>query len=156
MGTARARSGMASAAVRAMLLALAAAGAAAHADDSASPVGLWKTVDDRTGKARSLVRIYTEGGLLFGRIERGLDPRENDRVCDKCTDERRGQPLRQMVILRNLKHADGEYIDGDILDPDNGSVYRCRIRLEDGGRKLVVRGFIGVSLFGRSQTWERE
>ena len=144
-------------ALAAIALLACALGSAAIAQGNAAPVGLWKTIDDKTGKPRSLVRIYEEGGLLFGRIERGFDPAQQNRVCDKCTDERRGQPLLNMVILRNLKAAgDGEYADGDILDPDNGSVYRCKIRLEDGGKKLVVRGFVGVAMFGRSQTWERE
>ena len=128
----------------------------ALAGDTDSPVGLWKTIDDKTGRARSLVRIYEESGRVFGRIERGVDPRESERRCNLCTDERRDQPLRNMVILRNLKPADGEYVDGDILDPDNGKVYRCKVWLEDGGKKLVVRGFLGAPLFGRSQTWERE
>lgn len=128
----------------------------AVAGEGDSPVGLWRTVDDRTGKARSVVRIYEEGGRLHGRIERGFDPKEQDRVCDKCEDERRGKPLRHMVILRNLKAEGGEFVDGDILDPDNGTVYRCKMRLDESGRKLVVRGFVGVSLFGRSQVWERE
>jgi uncharacterized protein (DUF2147 family) len=117
--------------------------------------GLWKTFDDNTGQARGLVRIYAEGGRIFGRIEGGVDPREAQRVCNLCTDERRDQPLRGMVILRGLRAEGDEYVDGDILDPDNGKVYRCKVRLEDGGRKLVVRGYIGISLFGRSQTWER-
>ena len=128
----------------------------ALAGEGDSPVGLWRTIDDRTGKARSVVRIYEEAGRLHGRIERGFDPREQDRVCDKCEDERRGKPLRHMVILLNLKAEAGEFVDGDILDPDNGTVYRCKMRLEEGGRRLVVRGYVGVSLFGRSQTWERE
>jgi uncharacterized protein (DUF2147 family) len=126
-----------------------------HAAEADSPVGLWRTIDDKSGRARSAVRIYEEGGRLFGRIERGYDPREDDRVCSLCTDERRGKPLRGMVIMRNLRVEGDEYVDGDILDPDNGTVYRCKIRLAEGGQKLVVRGYVGVSLFGRSQTWER-
>jgi uncharacterized protein (DUF2147 family) len=128
------------------------AGAAAAAD---SPAGLWKTIDDKTGRARSVVRIYEEGGRFFGRIEAGFDPREDHRVCNLCTDERRDKPLRGMLILRNLKADGDEFVDGDILDPANGTVYRCKLRLEEGGRKLVVRGFVGIALFGRSQTWER-
>lgn len=128
---------------------------AARAADADSPVGLWKTIDDKSGRARSAVRIYEEGGRLFGRIERGYDPREDERVCTLCTDERRGKPLRGMVIMRNLKAEGDDYVDGDILDPDNGTVYRCRLRLAEGGRALVVRGYVGISLFGRSQTWER-
>jgi len=126
-----------------------------HAGDAGSPVGLWKTIDDKSGRARSAVRIYEEGGRLFGRIERGYDPAEDARICTLCSDERRGKPLRGMVIMRNLRADGDEYVDGDILDPDNGTVYRCKLRLADGGRALVVRGYVGVSLFGRSQTWER-
>ena len=61
-----------------------------------------------------------------------------------------------LVFMRNMQYVDGEYRDGDILDPDNGSIYRCKLRLEQSGSKLKARGFLGVSLFGRSQTWERE
>ena len=129
---------------------------AALAASADSPLGLWRTIDDKSAKPRSVVRIFEEGGRLFGRIERGFDPRENERTCNLCTDERRDQPLRGMLIIRNMKRSGDEYVDGDILDPDNGSVYRSKMRLEDEGRKLSVRGFIGVSLFGRSQTWERE
>jgi uncharacterized protein (DUF2147 family) len=141
----------------AMMLALAAAPAAqTEPTDMTSPVGLWRTIDDKTGKPRGVIRVYEQDGKLFGKIERSLRPGEPPKFCDKCTDERKDQPLLGMIILRNLKRVDNEYRDGDILDPDNGSVYRCKMHLEDGGRKLVVRGFVGLSLFGRTQTWERE
>ena len=120
------------------------AAAAAGAD---SPLGLWRTIDDKTGKPRSVVRIYEENGRLFGRIVRGFDAREN---------ERRDQLLRGLLIIRNFKPDGAEYVDGDILDPDNGKTYSARMKLEEGGRKLAVRGFVGISLFGRSQVWERE
>jgi len=129
---------------------------AAVPGEPTSPVGTWKTIDDNTGKARAIVRIYEQDGRLFGRIEKSLTPGEDGRTCTKCTDERKDQPLTGLVIMRDIRLVDGEYRDGDILDPDNGSVYRCKLRLEEGGRKLVVRGFLGISLFGRSQTWERE
>lgn len=124
--------------------------------DLSSPVGTWKTIDDNTGKARAIVRVYEQDGRLFARIEKSLTPGEETRTCTKCTDGRKDQPLIGLIIMRNIKLVDGEYRDGDILDPDNGSIYRCKLRLEEGGRKLVVRGFLGISLFGRSQTWERE
>jgi uncharacterized protein (DUF2147 family) len=130
--------------------------AAASVADDTSPAGLWRTIDDRTGQPRSLVRIYEEGGRFFGRIEKGLNPQQEALTCAKCTDERRDKPLLGMVILRNLKAEGGAYVDGDVLDPDNGTVYRCKLKLEEGGRKLVLRGFVGVAMFGRSQTWERE
>ena len=77
-------------------------------------------------------------------------------IRDRCKDERKDQPLVGLVFMRHMKVDGGEYRGGDILDPDNGSIYRCKLRLEDNGRKLKVRGFIGFSVFGRTQTWERE
>jgi uncharacterized protein (DUF2147 family) len=131
-----------------------AAGVAAAADTS--PVGLWRTVDDKTGNPRAIVRVYEEKGKYFGRIEKSLNPARAGRRCDKCTDERKDQPVVGMVIVRGLSREGDEYSGGDILDPDNGKIYRCKMRLADGGGKLVVRGFIGFSLLGRSQTWTRE
>ena len=120
-----------------------------------TPVGRWRTLDDKTGKPKAIVQLYMEKGRLFGRIESTLDP-EAKQVCDKCKDERKDQPIVGMVILRRLEPRGDEYRDGDILDPKNGSVYRCKLRLEDQGRRLSVRGFVGFSLLGRSQTWIRE
>ena len=134
----------------------AAGGVAAQTSTSDSPLGLWRTIDDKTGKPRSVVRIYEENGRLFGRIVRGFDARENERRCTLCSDERRDQLLRGLLIIRNFKPDGAEYVDGDILDPDNGKTYSARMKLEEGGRKLAVRGFVGISLFGRSQVWERE
>lgn len=128
----------------------------APAADAASPLGLWQTVDDHTGQPRALVRIYEQDGHLFGRVEKSFTPGAEHRVCEQCKDERHGQPMLGLTIIRNL-HQDGEeWVGGDILDPDNGSVYRCKLHLDDNGAKLMVRGFIGISLLGRSQTWLRK
>ncbi len=121
-----------------------------------SPEGLWKTTDDKTGKPKGLVRVYRENGAFFGRAEAALIPEEANKVCELCTDERRNKPVVGLVIMRNMRKNGEEYIGGDILDPDNGTVYRCKFRMEDQGRKLIVRGFIGFALFGRSQTWVRQ
>jgi len=121
-----------------------------------TPVGLWKTVDDKTGKPRSIVRVYEENGQYFGRVERSLNPATAGRVCDQCTGERKGQPIVGMVIIRGLKKDADEFKGGDILDPDNGKVYRCKVRVTKQGAELSVRGYLGASLFGRSQTWTRE
>ena len=129
---------------------------AAQAAEPASPVGVWQTVDDRTGQPRALVRIYQQDGRLFGRIERSFTPGAESRACDACKDERHGQPMLGLVIIRNLAVNGDTWDGGDILDPDSGTVYRCKLRLDDNGAKLVVRGFIGVSLLGRSQTWIRQ
>lgn len=124
--------------------------------DANSPVGLWKTIDDKSGKAKSLVRIYEQDGLLFGRIEKLLTPGKEDSTCAKCKDERKDQPLVGLLIMRHARFVGDEYRDADIVDPENGEVYRCDLRLEDGGNKLEVHGFLGISLFGRSQIWERQ
>ncbi len=122
---------------------------------SLDPVGVWKTIDDKTGRPKALVRIFERNGELFGKIEQGLDERKN-RVCDLCKDERKNQPLVGMEIIRHMKKSGKEYSGGDILDPDNGNVYKCKLKVDDSGKKLLVRGFIGFSLLGRNQTWVRE
>jgi uncharacterized protein (DUF2147 family) len=121
-----------------------------------SPLGLWKTFDDKTGNARAIVRVYEENGKLFGRIERSVTPGAEKRVCEVCTDERKNQPMIGLLIIRDMKGSDGEYSGGDILDPDTGAVYRCKFHVDDSGTRLIVRGFIGVSLLGRTQTWQRQ
>ena len=121
-----------------------------------SPVGLWRTIDDATGKAKSAVRIVENAGVFSGRIEQIFDPDPGwDGRCDKCRDERKDQPVLGMLILTNLRKSGDEYA-GEVLDPENGNVYRCRVRVVEGGQKLEVRGFIGISLFGRTQVWLRE
>jgi uncharacterized protein (DUF2147 family) len=148
---------LASLSVSLALAALAPARAAA-ADAAAvgadSPIGLWKTIDDKTGAARAIVRIYPQDGRLFGKIEGSFTPGAEHRFCEVCTDERKGQPMLGLIIIRNMKHTDDEYSGGDILDPDTGSVYHCKMHVEAGTR-LVVRGYIGFSLLGRNQIWQR-
>ncbi|HEY9068501.1 MAG TPA: DUF2147 domain-containing protein [Burkholderiaceae bacterium] len=131
--------------------------ASALAQAQATPVGLWKTIDDNTKKERSLIRISDTGGVLTGRLEKALDPNAKpDAVCDKCTDERKDKPLIGMAIIRNVKqNADdkGLWDGGDIVDPDNGKTYRLRLKPLDGGKSLEVRGYLGP--FYRNQTWIR-
>lgn len=123
--------------------------------DPNSPIGLWKTIDDKTGAPRAIVRIYEHDGKLFGKIASSFTPGAAGRVCAMCKDERKNQPILGLVIIRNMKADDGEYDGGDILDPDSGSVYRCRMHVE-GGTRLVVRGYLGIPLLGRAQTWQRQ
>jgi uncharacterized protein (DUF2147 family) len=123
----------------------------------ATPAGLWKSIDDKTGKERSLIRITNTGGVFGGVIEKPLDPdaKPGD-VCDKCTDDRKDKPIVGLPLIRNIKQntGDNEIFDGgDIVDPDNGKVYRLRLKPLEGGRKLEVRGYIGP--FYRNQTWIR-
>lgn len=129
---------------------------------AASPAGLWKSIDDKTGKPRSLIRVNEANGTYSAVVEKGLRADDTgDALCDKCTDERKGQKIIGMTIAKNLKAKEGdnpnrEYQGGEILDPENGKIYKCKMKLSEDGNKLEVRGFIGVSLFGRSQTWTRE
>ncbi|MBP5991581.1 MAG: DUF2147 domain-containing protein [Piscinibacter sp.] len=122
----------------------------------ATPVGLWKTIDDETKTEKSLVRIVEAGGVLGGKIEKLLDPAKQNDVCDKCSDERKGKPIVGLSIIRNAKQ-DGEdksvWTGGEILDPNNGKTYRLRLKPLDGGKQLEVRGYIGP--FFRNQTWIR-
>lgn len=125
--------------------------------DPTSPVGLWRTVDDGTGEPRGVVRIEEVGQRLRGTIEKTF-PRPGEPAqprCEKCPGERRDQPVIGMTILTGLQRAGEEWTGGEILDPDTGRIYQTKLRVVDGGRKLEVRGFIGVSLLGRTQTWER-
>lgn len=123
----------------------------------ATPAGLWKTIDDKSGKPRSLIRITENNGEYSAVVEKGLLATDTgEAVCDKCTDERKGQRIVGMTIVKGIKKKGNSYEGGEILDPDNGKTYKCKMKLDETGNKLEVRGFIGVSLFGRSQTWLRE
>lgn len=122
-----------------------------------TPVGKWKTIDDKTGKEKSIVEITeTSGGELTGKVlqlfnsDKGPNP-----LCDECTGARKDQPVIGMVILWGV-HKDGDVWDGgSILDPKNGKTYSVKLTPSDGGTKLQVRGFIGWSLLGRTQVWNR-
>ena len=129
------------------------------AQAQATPAGLWKTIDDETKQEKSLVRITDEGGVYTGRIERLLDPSMGpERVCEKCSDDRKGQPLVGMTLIKGIKRSDGDKVQfdgGEILDPNNGKTYKARLTPVDGGKRLDVRGYIGTPLLGRTQTWIR-
>ena len=123
----------------------------------ATPVGRWTTIDDETKKPKSVIAIYEEDGKLFGKIEKIFpEPGEKpDPVCEKCEGTLKNQPILGMVIMRNLKKDDDEWSGGTILDPKNGKTYKVKIAIEDKGKKLKVRGYVGMSLLGRTQHWVR-
>jgi uncharacterized protein (DUF2147 family) len=129
----------------------------AHAQTT--PVGLWKSIDDASGKEKSLIRIVETDGVLSGKVERLLDPATKpDLRCEKCTDSRKDQPVVGMTVLRNVRQDasdKGLWGGGDILDPNEGKVYKVRLKPIDGGARLEVRGYIGMPLLGRTQTWQR-
>lgn len=145
---------------RSLAIACALAGAAVSAlAQSATPAGLWKTVDDSTKKEKSLVRITETNGVYTGKVEKIIDPDSaKDATCKECSDERKDKPVVGMTIIRNVKpSADDKAVfeGGDILDPNNGKVYRVKLKLTEGGTKLDVRGYIGAPILGRTQTWSR-
>ncbi len=121
-----------------------------------TPAGLWKTIDDDTGKEKSLVRITDAAGVYGGKVEKGLDPNPKDTLCTKCTDERKDQPIVGMTIIKNAKASSDDketFEGGEILDPNNGKIYKLRLKMLEGGKKLEVRGYIGP--FFRNQQWLR-
>lgn len=124
----------------------------------ATPVGVWKTIDDKTKAERAQIRITESNGVLSGRIEKLLAPdAKPDAVCDKCSDDRKDKPIVGMEILRGVRKAgsDNLWDSGTILDAAEGKVYKVRLSPADGGKKLEVRGYVGMPMLGRTQTWIR-
>ena len=120
-----------------------------------SPVGIWKTIDDNNGKAKSLVTITENNGTLSGTVTKIIDPAKRDMICSQCKDERKDQKIEGMTIVWGMQKDGDMYDNGKIVDPESGKVYSANMKLLDGGKKLEVRGYIGFSLIGRSQVWER-
>ena len=121
-----------------------------------TPVGLWRSFDEKTGEAKAEVRVVEAGGVLSGKIEKRLlkTARPED-VCTECSDDRKGQPLLGLEIIRGAKKAEGQGVweGGKILDPENGRNYTLKMTPVEDGKKLEVRGSFGP--FGRTQTWVR-
>lgn len=125
---------------------------------AASPVGVWKTIDDETGQPKSLVQISENNGELQARIIKLFRKPDEDQnpLCVKCDGERKNQPVIGMTILWGLK-ADGEkFSGGHVLDPKKGKVYNASLKMAADGKQLEMRGFLGFSLLGRTQIWLRE
>jgi uncharacterized protein (DUF2147 family) len=125
---------------------------------SATPAGTWQTIDDETGKPKAIIQIVDDGsGQLSGKVVRGIGEFDHpDERCTACTDDRKNQLVKGMTIITGMRQNGDTWDGGQILDPGNGKLYKCKMKLEDGGQKLTVRGYIGVSLLGRSQTWIRQ
>ena len=125
------------------------------AQTSDSITGLWKTFDDETNQPAALVQIIEKNGVFSGMITKLLDT-SGPSICEKCTDSRKGKPILGMEILSGLKKTGESYSGGQILDPDDGEVYKAEMKLKDQGAKLDLRAYIGIPLLGRTQTWIRE
>ena len=116
--------------------------------------GKWKTVDDETGMENGIVEIYEKAGKVYGRIIEILEKEKKHFKCEMCEGEDKNKPVLGLVIIKGLKRKGDFYEGGKVTDPKNGKSYHCKMILE-GKDKLIVRGYIGISLFGRSQTWFR-
>lgn len=123
---------------------------------SQSCVGKWVTIDDDSGKKKSVVELYKRDGVLYGKIIK-LFPREGrgpNPKCTKCSDDRKDEPLVGLEIIRDMDWSGSEWEEGTIVDPENGKVYECALWLDsDNPDRLNVRGYVGI--FYRTQTWVR-
>jgi uncharacterized protein (DUF2147 family) len=119
-----------------------------------SPLGLWKTVDDTDGAAKSYIEIHEIGGNLFATV-RELLPAADKTHCDVCKGDKKDAPIVGMTLMRDMEKDGKEWSGGYILDPSSGKEYKCIIKL-DGDDKLKVRGYIGTPLLGRTQYWYRK
>lgn len=122
-----------------------------------SPVGTWNQFDDKKGDLRSVIKIEQAGGELVGTIVKAvLRPGEpTEPKCDKCPGEFKDKPIEGLRFMWGLKGQGRQWDGGQVLDPDEGKIYRVKVKLSEDGRTLEVRGYIGVSMFGRTQRWQR-
>ena len=127
------------------------------AAESDSPVGKWKTFDDKTGRAKSIVQIAEENGELTGKVLEVLEsPAGPHPLCQPCEGERKDQPIEGMSILWGARWSGASWEGGEILDPENGKIYHVILTLLGSGQKLAVRGYIGIPAIGRYQIWQRQ
>ena len=118
-----------------------------------SILGRWKTIDDETGKAVSIVEIYESKGKIYGRVVDLLIPSDRNKTCTKCEGADKDKPVMGLTVIKGLIKEDNQY-KGKILDPKHGRIYQCTLQLETKD-KLKVRGYVGISLLGRTQYWHR-
>ena len=139
-------------------IALALVAAVGSVSAQSTPLGVWKTIDDKTKTERAQIRISEANGVFTGKLEKLLAPdAKADSLCDKCSDDRKDKPIVGMEIIRGVKKGDSEntWDGGTILDAAEGKIYKVRMQPTDGGKKMEVRGYIGAPMFGRTQTWIR-
>lgn len=141
-------------AVHAATLLLLLLASAAHAQSGVN--GRWRTIDDHTGKPKSIVQIREHDGTITGTIETLLNPSKPNPICDLCSGTKKNQPVVGLEILWGFHRDGAQWTGGQVLDPETGKVYSATITIEDGGKKLKLRGYIGISLIGRTQYWLRE
>ena len=121
---------------------------------SQSVIGKWKTIDDETGDAKSIVEVYSKSGKIYAKVIEILDLEHKNSVCIKCSGEDKNKSILGLIVIKGLTKDGSEYNSGEILDPKNGKLYKCALSL-DSKDKLKIRGYIGFSLLGRTQYWYR-
>jgi uncharacterized protein (DUF2147 family) len=121
---------------------------------SQSVIGKWKTIDDATGEAKSIVEVFSKSGKIYAKVVDILDPATKNNLCKQCSGDDKNKPILGLTIIKGLSKDGSEYNSGEILDPKNGKLYKCALTLESKD-KLKVRGYIGFSLLGRTQYWHR-
>ncbi len=139
-------------------LSLSALGQAIHSPAPAlvSPVGRWKTIDDATGKVKSIVAIREDNGRLFGTIEELFDPPVPQPTCYLCSGALKDRPLVGLKVLWGFAQDGSQWSGGQVLDPESGRIYRASLTLEDGGKTLRLHGYFLIPLLGRTQHWQRD
>jgi uncharacterized protein (DUF2147 family) len=133
------------------------ASTAIQADPNApTAAGVWRQVDE-SGKVGALVTITREGNVFVGRLSRlFLEPGDDPNpICENCPGEKHNQPFLGLVFIEGMKQSGLDYNGGTVLDPETGKIYNAKMSLSPDGNKLTVRGYLGLSIFGRSQTWTR-
>jgi len=116
-------------------------------------LGKWKTIDDETGEAKSIVEIYKKNDQVFGKIVEILNKDKQDAICEKCEGADKGRPILGLEIIKNMEKSGNYYKEGTIFDPTKGKEYTCRLGLTDNKDVLQVRGYI--AFLYSTQYWER-
>ena len=117
-----------------------------------SVFGKWQSIDSKTGKDEAIIEIYKENNKVYAKVVDILNPEDKDKICIYCKGENKNKPILGMIIVNGLKENGDVWGGGKILDPKNGNYYKCYITLVDNS-KLKLRGYIGISLFGRTEYW---
>lgn len=118
--------------------------------------GTWRTFDDKTKQPNGQVIVYEENGLFYGKIDPSFKSEDKtEKFCTKCSGEFKDKPFANLRFMWNFKRSGDEYNDGKILDPNTGDIYSATMKLDDDGKTLVLRGYLGIPMFGSSQRWQR-